>query len=184
MSRFFAKTKVIAYAVGVAFTCHAAFAATVTAETMAPENNTQSAVPAKPPRLYNLFLPDTAINTFQKSTKQDTVWFSQYQSKQTANLVNNKEPENSASLPAPSFSLSQETRPKKSLIIGWMPAKGNTNTPGPYQPGPYQYASIKTDADSCRTMDKTDSNGVDAPDSGGKGLHLPAGWLLGMCLHY
>lgn len=184
MPRYLTKTLVISFAVGAALTCQIAFAATVTEGTMAPQDNTQSAVPAKPSRPYYLFLPDAAIRNFQKSTERNPAWFSRYQSKQTSNFVNNKETENSASLPTPSLFLSQEARPTTSLIIGWLPAKGGTNTPGPYQTGPYQYTSRETEAGGCRTVDRTASNAVETPDSGSKGLHLPAGWLLGMCLHY
>ena len=184
MPRYFTKKLIATFAVGAALTCHIASAATITEGTMAPEDNIQSAVPAKPSRPYYLFLPDAAIRTLQESTERDPAWFSRYQSKQTSNFINNKETEDNASLPAPLLLLSQEVRPTTSLIIGWIPAKGGTTTPGPYQPGPYRYASTKTEAGGCRTADRTANNAIETPDSGSKGLHLPAGWLLGMCLHY
>ena len=184
MPTYFTKTLVITCAVGAALTCHIAFAATAAEGTVALKNNTQSAAPAKPSRPSYLFIPDAAIPAFQKSTERGPIWFSRYQSKQTSNVVNNKEAENSASFLKPALFLSQEARPTTSLMIGWLPAKGDTNTPGPYQPDPYQYASKKTEADGCQTVNRTANNAGETPDGGSKGLHLPAGWLLGMCLHY
>jgi hypothetical protein len=184
MPPYFTKTLVITCAVGAALTCHIAFAATAAEGTVAPEDNTQSAAPAKPSRPYYLFIPDATIRAFQKSTERVPAWFSRYQSKQTSNVVNNKETENSASFPTPALFLSQEARPTTSLMIGWLPAKAGMNTPGPYQPDPYQYTSTETEAGGCQTVNRTASNAVETPYGGSKGLHLPAGWLLGMCLHY
>ena len=184
MPLYFTKTLVITCAVSAALTCHIAFAARAAEGTVAPENNTQSAALAKPSRPNYLFIPDVAIRAFQKSTEQDPAWFSRYQSKQTYNVVNKKEAENSASFPMPALFLSQEARPTTSLMIGWLPAKGSMNTHGPYQPDPYQYASKETETGSCQTVNSTASNAMETPDSGSKGLHLPAGWLLRMCLHY
>lgn len=184
MPSYFTKTLVITCTISAALTCHIAFAATAAEGTVAPENNTQSAVLAKPSRPNYLFIPDVAIFAFQKSTEQGPAWFSRYQSKQTSNVVNNKEAENSASFPTPALFLSQEARPTTSLMIGWLPAKGSMNTPGPYQPYPYQYASKETEAGGCQTANRAASNAVEPPDGGSKGLHLPAGWLLRMCVHY
>lgn len=184
MPRYFMKTLAISFATGAALASCIAFAATATAETMAPEDNTHSGVHAKPSRPYYLFLPNVAIRTLKYSTERDPAWFSRNQSEQTSSFVNDKETEKNASLPVPSLFLSQETRPTASLMIGWLPAKGGANTPGPYHPDSYQYTSTGTKAGDCRAVDRTASTAVETPDSGNKGLHLPAGWLLGMCLHY
>ncbi len=70
-----------------------------------------------------------------------------------------------------------------SLMIGWLPPKEDMNTTRLYQPAPRQYVSTTTEAD-CRTVDTTTNNAVETPGGGNKGLHLPAGWLVGMCFHY
>ena len=70
----------------------------------------------------------------------------------------------------------------RSLMIGWLPAKDDTTTAAPYQPGSYQYVSTGAEAE-CRTMDKA-GNAEEIPYGGNKGLRLPVAWLLGMCLHY
>jgi hypothetical protein len=176
MPRYLTKTFVLIFAVGAALTCGIAFAATVTGETVAPEANTQRTAPAGSSRPIFMFLPDAAIRASQKP-------FSRYQSEQTSDVVNHKETNNSASSLTPALFLNQETRPTTSLMIGWLPAKEGTNTAGLYQPGQYQYASTPTEA-GCRTVDRATNNAVETPDGGGKGLHLPVGWLLGMCLHY
>lgn len=175
MPYFLTKTFVLIFAVGAALTCGIPFAAMATEGDVAPKYNTRSPAPAKPSRPINIFLPNA-------TTRASQTPFSRYQSKQTSNAANSKETENSASPPAPALFLSEETRPTTSLMIGWLPAKEDMKTTGLYQPGPHQYASTKTEAD-CRTVDRT-SNAVETPDGGSKGLHLPAGWLLGMCLHY
>jgi hypothetical protein len=182
MPRLITNTSVVTIAVGVALTCQVALAATLTDGSTVPEVNKYSAAPAKPTHPYFLYLPDAGFHAFQQSMELNPAWFSRNQSKQTDIVVNNKESENSASLPAPSLFLSQEPRPKTALVIGWLPAKSGTS--GPYQPGPYQYATTETKAGGCQTVDRSASNAVETPDSGSKSLHLPAGWLLGMCLHY
>ncbi len=184
MPSSFTKILVITCAVGAALTCRIAFAATAAGETVAPENHAQSATPAKSSRPYYFFISDAAIPAFQKSMEQVPAWFPRYQSKQTSNVANNKETETSASFPISALFLSQETRPTTSLMIGWLPAKGSMKTPGSYQPDPYQYASTETEAGGCQALNRTTGNAVETPYSGSKGLHLPAGWLLGMCLHY
>ncbi len=70
----------------------------------------------------------------------------------------------------------------RSLMIGWIPAKDATNRTSLYQPEPYQYISPKT-AD-CSAMEGTNDSAMEAPDGSSKSLQLPAGWMLGMCLHY
>ncbi|MHB8535076.1 MAG: hypothetical protein ACYDBW_06465 [Sulfuricaulis sp.] len=176
MPHYLTKTFALIFAVSAALTCGIAIASTVTGETVAPVGNTQTIAPAGSSRPILMFLPDAAMGASQKP-------FSRFQSEQTSDAVNHKETKNSAPSPTPALFLNHETRPMRSLIIGWLPAKEGTNTNGLYQPGQYQYASTPTET-GCRTVDRTANNAVEIPDGGGKSLHLPAGWLLGMCLHY
>jgi hypothetical protein len=175
MSRYLTKTFVLVFVIGTALTCGAAFAAAATEKTVASENNTRSAVPAKPARPFYTFLPDTAVRASYKP-------FLQYPGAQSSNLIFNKETAGSAASPAWTLFPTQEARPMRSLMIGWLPAKDDTTTAGRYQPGSYQYVSTATEAE-CRTVDKA-GNAEEIPYGGNKGLRLPAAWLLGMCLHY
>ena len=176
MSRYFAKTLVLIFSAGATLTCGIPFAAMANEGTVAPEYNTRNTAPAKPPRQIYMFLPDTTIHTSQNPS-------SQYQSKQISNVVNSKGVENGALPPSPALFPSQATRPTTSLMIGWLPPKEDMNTTRLYQPAPRQYVSTTTETD-CRTVDTTTNNAVETPGGGSKGLHLPAGWLLGMCFHY
>jgi hypothetical protein len=176
MPQYLTKTFALIFAVGAILICGVAFAATTAEPTVAPKDNARSAAPAKPSRPIQLFLTDTVIPASQKP-------FSRYQSEKPFGVVNNQETENSALSPALTLFPNQETRPMSSLLIGWIPAKDGTNTAGPYQSRPYQYASTTTDVD-CPTMDRTAGNAVETSNSGSKGLRPPAGWMLGMCLHY
>lgn len=160
-------------AIGATLLCDGAFAAMAAEGTAARESNTRSVASAKPSRPLYIFLPDPITPSSQKP-------LSPYQNEQPFNTINNKETENTAS-ERPLF-LGQESRPTTSLMIGWVPPK-ETYTTGPYQPGAYQYTWTKSDED-CRTVDRTASGAMESYDGGGKGLHLPAGWLLGMCLRY
>jgi hypothetical protein len=175
MSRCLTKTFVLVFVIGTALTSGAAFTAAATEKTVASENNTRSAVPAKPSRPFYTFLPDTAVRASQKP-------FLQYPGVQSSNLVYNKETADSAASPAWTLFPTQETRPMRSLMIGWLPEKNDTTTAGRYQPSSYQYVSTVTEAE-CRTVDKA-GNAEEIPYGGNKGLRLPAAWLLGMCLHY
>lgn len=176
MTHNLTKTFVLIFAVGAPLMCGMAFAATATAVTLAPHGNAQSTAPAKSSRPIFMFLPDAANRTPQMP-------FSWYQGKQTANVANIKKAGNGASPAAPALLPGQETRATTSLIIGWLPAKEDKNTTSLYQPGPYQYVSTAPEA-GCQATDRTAGNSGEAPDGVRKGLHLPAGWLLGMCLHY
>ena len=176
MSHYLTKTFVRIFTVGAALTCGIAFAATVTAETVTPKDSPQSTTSAKSSSPIDLFLPNAAIRDSQMP-------FSWYLKKQNANAVNNQEKESRASPSTPALFPGQETHPTTSLMIGWLPPKEGTSTTGLYQPGPYQYATTGTEG-VCQTMDRTASNTEATTDGGRKGLHLPAGWLLGMCLHY
>jgi hypothetical protein len=176
MSHYLPKTFVRIFTVGAALTCSIAFAATVTAETVAPKNNSQSTALAKSSPPIDLFLPDAAIRASQMP-------FSWFLNKQQANVVSNQEKENKASSSTPALFPGQGTHPTTSLMIGWLPPKEGTSTTGLFQPGPYQYATTGTEG-GCQTMDRTASNTEATTDVGRKGLHLPAGWILGMCLHY
>ncbi len=176
MPHYLTKTFVRILAIGAALTCGIAFAATATGETVAPKDNTQSTAPAGSSRPIIMFLPDAARHTSRMP-------FSWYLNKQKTNVVNNQEKENRASPSTPALFPGQETRPATSLMIGWLPPKEGTSTTGLYQPGPYQYATTAAEA-GCQTMDRTASNTEVTPDGGRKGLRLPAGWILGMCLHY
>lgn len=175
MPRYFAKILVLGFAVGAALTCNVPFAAMATEGTVAPEYNTRNTGPAKPSRQIYLFLPDATIRASQNP-------FSRYQRKQPS-VADSKETASSALPPTPALFLNQETLPTTSLMIGWLPAKEDMSTTGLYQPGLRQYVSTKPEA-GCRTVDRTVSNGVQTPDVGSKGLHLPAGWVVGMCLRY
>ena len=172
MPLYLTKTLFLIFTISTVLTCGAAFTVAATEKTVASENNTRSAVPAKPSRPFYTFLADTAVRASQKP-------FLQYPGEQSSN---NKETADSAASPTGTLFPAQETRPMRSLMIGWQPAKNDTTTTGRYQPGSYQYASTGTEAE-CRTVDKA-SNAEEIPDDGNKGLRLPAGWLLGMCLHY
>jgi len=176
MTHYLTKTFICIFTVGAALTCSIAFAATATEETVAPKNSSQSTAPAKSSPPIDLFLPDAAIRDSQMP-------FSWYLNKQKADVVNNQEKENRASSSTPALFPGQETHPTTSLMIGWLPPKEGTSTTGLYQPGPYQYATTGSEG-GCQTMDRTASNTEATTDGGRKGLHLPAGWLLGMCLHY
>ena len=176
MTHYLIKTFALIFAVGAALMCGMAFAATATGLTPAPRDNAQSAAPAEASRPILMFLSDAVIPTTQMP-------FSWYQGKQTADVANNKKPENGASPFTPALLPGQETRLTTSLMIGWLPAKDGKNTTGLYQPGSYQYVSTETEA-GCQAMDRTAGNPGETPDGGRRGLHLPAGWLLGMCLHY
>lgn len=175
MSRYLTKTFVLVFAIGTALTCGAAFAAAATEKTVTPEKNTRSAVPAKPARPFYTFLPDTAVGASYKP-------FLRYPGEQSSSLVYNKETAESAASSAWTLFPTQETRPMRSLMIGWLPAKNDTTTTVPYQAGSYQYVSTDTEAE-CRTADRA-GNAEEIPYGGNKGLRLPAAWLLGMCLHY
>jgi hypothetical protein len=176
MPHYLTKIFVLIFAIGAALTCGIASAATVTEGTVAPGDNARGTAVTKPSRQFYIFLPDVALRASQKP-------FSQYQSEQTSDVVNHKETKNGASSPTPALFLGQETRPTTSLMIGWLPVNEGTNTTGLYQPGKYQYVLPPTEA-GCRAVDRTANDAVETPDAGSKGLHLPAGWLLGMCLHY
>jgi hypothetical protein len=175
MSHYLTKTFALVFVIGTALTCGAAFAAAATEKTASLEKNTRSAVPAKPSRPFYTFLPDTAVGASYKP-------FLQYPGAQSPNLVYNKETADNAAFPTGTLFPAQETRPMRSLMIGWLPAKDDTTTAGRYQPGSYQYVSTATEAE-CRTVDKA-GNAEEIPYGGNKGLRLPAAWLLGMCLHY
>jgi hypothetical protein len=176
MPQYLTKTFALIFAFGAVLIGGNAFAATTAEPTVALKANARSAAPAKPSRPIQLFLTDTVIRASQKP-------FSRYQSEKPFGVVNNQETERSAASPSLTLFPSLETRPMSSLMIGWIPAKDGTNTAGPYQSRPYQYASTTTDVD-CPTMDRTAGNAVETSDSSGKGLRPPAGWMLGMCLHY
>jgi len=176
MLRYLTKPFILFLAVGAALTCVIPFAAMANEGTAAPRYNTRNPAPAKSSRQINMFLPDATIPASQQS-------FSRYLSKQRSSVVNSKETENSAAPSTPALFPSQAARPMTSLMIGWLPQKEDMNTTGLYQPAPRQYISTKTEAD-CRAADRTTSNPAETPSGGGKGLHLPAGWLLGMCFHY
>jgi len=175
MSNYLTKTLALVFVIGAALTCDAAFAAAATEKTVSLEKNTRSAVPAKPARPFYTFLPDTAVRASQKP-------FLRYPGEQSSNLVYNKETAGSAASATGTLFPNRETRPMRSLMIGWLPAKDDTTTAGRYQPGSYQYVSTGTEAE-CRTVDKA-GNAEEIPYGGNKGLRLPAAWLLGMCLHY
>ena len=174
MPQFSTKTFFLIFAVGAVLIYGNAFAATTAEPTVALKANARSAAPAKPSRPAQLFLTDTVIRASQKP-------FSRLQSEKSFGVVNNQETEHSASSPSLTLFPNQETRPMSSLMIGWIPAKDGTNAAGPYQSRPYQYAPTASDVD-CPT--RTAGNAVETSDSGGKGLRPPAGWMLGMCLHY
>jgi len=176
MTHYRTKTSVLIFAVGAALICDMAFAAPATGVTPAPQGNAQRAAPADASRPIFMFLPDAVNRTPQMP-------FTWYQGKETANGATNKKAENGASPSAPALLPGRETRSTTSLIIGWLPAKEDKNTTSLYQPGPSQYVSTATEA-GCQTTDRTAGDSQEAPDAGKKVLHLPAGWLLGMCLHY
>ena len=148
-----------------------AVAAVIAETTAPPKDNARSAASAKPSRPLSIFLLDPAISPAQKPSPRFQNDFSSV----------NKDMDNNRTSERPWF-VGQETRPSASLMLGWVPAK-DPNTTGPYQPGTYQYLGNKSDAD-CRAVDKSGGTAVESDDSGGNGLRLPAGWLLGMCLHY
>ena len=176
MSRYLTQKFALVFVIGTVLTCGAAFTAVAATITVTPENTTRSAVPAKPARPFYTFLPDTAVDASYKS-------FLRYPGEQSSNnLVFSKETAESAASPAWTLFPTQETRPMRSLMIGWLPAIDDTTTTGRYQPGSYQYLSTATEAE-CRTVDKA-GNAEEIPYGGNKGLRLPAAWLLGMCLHY
>lgn len=176
MPRYLAKTFVIIFAVSAALTCDAAVAAMATVEAAASEHNTRSLAVANPSHRIDTFLPDAAIRVAQTP-------FAGYQGRQTSRVIDNQETVNSASPPTPALLLRPETRPTTSLMFGWLPPKDDMKTTGLYQPGSYQYVSTETER-GCGTADKAAGNAAETPEGGSKGLHLPSGWLLGMCLHY
>lgn len=175
MSHYLTRTFALVFVVGTALTCGAAFTAAATEISATPEKNTRSAVPAKPARPFYTFLPGTAVRASQKPLLR-------YPGERSSNPVYNKETAGSAASATGTLFPKRETRPMSSLMIGWLPAKDDTSTAVPYQPGSYQYVSTGPEAE-CRTVDKA-GNAEDMPDGGNKGLRLPAAWLLGMCLHY
>lgn len=156
---------------GVTLTCGFALAATV-----APEGNARSAALAKSSRPMYLSLSDSVMRASHEP-------FSRYQSENSFAFLSHKEAENSASPLTLALFPDQETRPITSLMIGWLPAKNSANTAGPYQPRSYQYATTKADA-NCISMDRAAGSALETSDDNGNGLRLPAGWMLGMCLHY
>jgi hypothetical protein len=176
MTQFSAKTFALVFAFSAVLTGGNALAATIAEPTVAPKDKARSIAPAKPSRPIHLSLTDTVIRASQNPV-------SRYQGEKSFGVVNNRETENGASSSALTLLPNQDARPMSSLMIGWIPAKDGTNTAGPYQSRPYQYASTTTDVD-CPTMDRTAGNIMGTPDSGSKGLRPPASWMLGMCLHY
>lgn len=175
MPHYLTNTFVRIFIVG-ALTCSIAFAATASAETVAPKDRSKNTTPEKSSPPIDLFLPDATIPTSQMP-------FSWFLKKQQANVVSNQENENRALSSTPALFPGQEAHSTTSLMIGWLPPKEGTSTTGLYQPGPYQYATTGTE-EGCQTMDRTARNTEATTDVGRKGLHLPAGWLLGMCLRY
>lgn len=176
MPQFSAKTFALVFALGAVLTGGNALAATTAVASAAPQDSARNAAPAKPSRPIQLFLTDGTIRVSQKP-------FSLNQGERSFGVVNNRETGNGASSPALILLPNQDARPMSTLLIGWIPAKDGTNTAGLYQPGTYQYATTTTNVD-CPAMDRTAGNAVETSNSGSKGLRPPAGWMLGMCLHY
>ena len=176
MPHYASKIFVLVFAAGAALMCGIAGAATANEETAVRKDNAHSAVPAKSPRPIYIFLPDAGKRAAQMPVSWD-------HGKQTAAVANNNEGKNGASPSTAAPFLDQKTRSATSLMIGWVPAKEDTKTTVLYQPEPHKFASTERGAD-CQTAGRTASDSVETPDGGSKGLHPPAGWMLGMCLHY
>jgi hypothetical protein len=105
------------------------------------------------------------------------------QGEQTTVVAKDSATKNGTAPSTPALILDQNTHPTTSLIVGWLPAKEDTNASVQYIPEPYKFASTKTES-GCQPNERTANDSGQTTNSGRKGLHLPAGWLLGMCLHY
>ena len=142
----------------------------------APTDSTHGTAAGVSSRRIDMALPD-ALNRVSQMPGTE------YQGKQTTNIAKNNEGKNGTARSTPALFPDRKTRPTTSLIIGWLPAKEDTNTSAQYQPEPYKFASTKRES-GCQPSERTASDSGQTPDSGRQGLHVPAGWLLGMCLHY
>ena len=176
MPIFAPKTLVFIVAAGAALMFGVAGAAMADRATVAPTDSTHGTVAGISSRPMDMSLPDT----FNRASQMPAAGYS---GKQTADTGKKNAGKNGATASAPALFPDRKTRPTTSLIIGWLPAKEDSNTSAQYQPEPYKFASTKTES-GCQPGEKAVLGSGETSNSGSRGLHLPAGWLLGMCLHY
>jgi hypothetical protein len=176
MPHFSTKTLVFIVAAAAALTFGVAGAAMAGGETVVPTNRAPGTPPGTSTRPIDMSLPDAFNRTSQMIGTG-------YQGRQTTDVAKNNEEKNGTAPSTQALFTDQKTPPTTSLIIGWLPAKEDTKTSAPYQPEPYKFASTKTES-GCQPTEKSAGDSGETPDNGRKSLRLPAGWMLGMCLHY
>jgi len=157
------------FAIVVAFVCCSVFATDI---------STSSVVRKKPMQPLYVYLPENSTALLQKPADRVS-WFASDQNNTSRFNITANQARSDAGSAAPFLYLGQEVRPSSSLALGFLPPKGSVNIPGPYQ-----YASMDTDAKDCRTAEKPPRNAAETSDNGNKGLRLPIGWSVEMCLHF
>lgn len=139
--------------------------------------NTASTKSKQP--LY-VYLPERSPAFFQKPERVGSLFVNEQKNISSSHIGANQT-RSDLSSSSPPFYLGQEVRPVSSLALGFLPAKGAVNVPSPYQ-----YATMETDAKDCRIADKPPRTAAETADNGNsnKGIRLPIGWSVEMCLHF